>query len=145
MASAVGTDQATGRLLGKGHANGRGAASGPMGGRPEQPSISYVGRHRGFGHGDPFASAPWQPIQVPSAGLAVEADPHRARADSRSVDFIAGVNAQCAAQLGGRHCSVERGEDVVVYADLERLPPRFVIEKHFGQVSAKSSSTAAMV
>jgi hypothetical protein len=76
--------------------------------------------------GDPFASAPWQPMQVPSAGLAVEADPHRARADSRSVDFIAGVNAQRAAQLGGRHCSVERGEDVVVYADLERLPPRFV-------------------
>ena len=33
--------------------------------------------------GDPFASAPWQPIQVPSAGLAVEADPHIAPGRTR--------------------------------------------------------------
>jgi mono/diheme cytochrome c family protein len=35
------TDQATGRLLGKGHANGRGAASGPMG-EVVQNSLQYL-------------------------------------------------------------------------------------------------------
>jgi hypothetical protein len=54
-----------------------------------------------------------------------------------AVDLVAGIDAQCAAQFGGHHCAIQRGDNVIADPDLDRPPAHLVNgeapRKCFGQ------------